>query len=357
MFKKFYTTDMSGDAKALQKRFTKIRGGAGRFSKLMAGIMTAAILMVGTFAMIAAAAFDYLGIENGSFVIDGQTYSVEILHIDNEVYLNNDSYYVPLRQTMALFGYSVNYNVPAESVDIPIYQSPDKQSFPYYSYEQKADYATDSLTMQIYGATTAPNSNMPIIEVVSPEGEKFYCQIGCETYSNAWAPPAVIIDGTTYIPLRALAYWIGGEDCVQWDSSAHDTYYTGIFEWDPETSTVTVDHGAASPSEYRDALAYMNQDGRQVVQMKENRDYVFCLTDGYSSPRIETFMVIDKRSGGYAILTEFDAELWFLMSIEFDAERDDVISLYQRTLVENGEDMGSTLYGTYDLNGLNWTYI
>jgi len=44
MFAKFYTTKMSGNAKSLQKRFSKIRAGKSKTARLMAMIMTVAIL-------------------------------------------------------------------------------------------------------------------------------------------------------------------------------------------------------------------------------------------------------------------------------------------------------------------------
>ena len=46
MLENLYTTKKSVDKKNLQNRFSKIRSGNGRFSKLMALIMFAVILLI-----------------------------------------------------------------------------------------------------------------------------------------------------------------------------------------------------------------------------------------------------------------------------------------------------------------------
>lgn len=64
MFKNFYTTGMSANAKQLQIRFTKMRSGSGRFSRIMAVIMAVAILSALSCATIVMAAVGSDGLEH-----------------------------------------------------------------------------------------------------------------------------------------------------------------------------------------------------------------------------------------------------------------------------------------------------
>lgn len=61
MFHNFYTTKMNGNAKSLQKRFAKIRSKSGRFSRLMAMIMTVAVLAATIGGAVVMAAITYEG--------------------------------------------------------------------------------------------------------------------------------------------------------------------------------------------------------------------------------------------------------------------------------------------------------
>lgn len=58
MLENLYTTKMSGDAKILQKRFSKIRSKQSRKSKITAAVMAAALAMTVLFATVAMAAID-----------------------------------------------------------------------------------------------------------------------------------------------------------------------------------------------------------------------------------------------------------------------------------------------------------
>ena len=60
MFKKFYTTQMSGSAKMLQKRFTEIRRRRGRAARLAAAVMSAvmAVSILAATAVMAAIGAD-----------------------------------------------------------------------------------------------------------------------------------------------------------------------------------------------------------------------------------------------------------------------------------------------------------
>ncbi len=82
MFQKFYTTKMSGNAKSLQKRFSKIRAGKSKAARFMAMIMTVAILAatLGGAAVLAAIGED--GLEhwdkNEIYFLDGVQFSVNV---------------------------------------------------------------------------------------------------------------------------------------------------------------------------------------------------------------------------------------------------------------------------------------
>lgn len=245
MLENLFTTKMSANKKFLQNRFLKIRSKSGWFSKTMALILSFAIAAAMLCATVVMAAMD--GVDNGIVIVNGKKQTIDIKHIENSVYLNTDSYYVPLREIFEMLDCNVNYNVPKSHV--PAYMKSD-QSFPFYAWEGKEDFVTDFITEQIYGATTGPNTNMPVIEVVSSDGEKWYCQIGSERYANAyakaWAPPVLLIGDTAYISIRAIAYYLIPENedaahSVLWDDVTHDTYYAGRMTFDERTLTLLID--------------------------------------------------------------------------------------------------------------------
>lgn len=64
MFKRFYTTQMSADGKELRLRFTKIRAGSNRGSKIISIVMAIAIALTTISATIVMAAMDNLGYGN-----------------------------------------------------------------------------------------------------------------------------------------------------------------------------------------------------------------------------------------------------------------------------------------------------
>lgn len=64
MFKNYYTTGMSADAKKLQMRFLKMRSTVGKRAKIMSVIMTAAILITTLFATVVMAAVGSDGLEH-----------------------------------------------------------------------------------------------------------------------------------------------------------------------------------------------------------------------------------------------------------------------------------------------------
>lgn len=68
-----------------------------------------------------------------------------------------------------------------------------------------------------------------------------YSEIGGE-YLSSWAPPVVIMEDKAYIPLRAVANIIGGNESVKWDDAAHDTYFDGALKFDKENKNIIINY-------------------------------------------------------------------------------------------------------------------
>lgn len=239
MLENIYTTKMSADKRQLKRRLQSVFCKPHR-SKCSVFLTATVLVLCMVCTTLAMASADRTG-ENGTLILNGKTYTIDIKHPENNRYLNTDSYYVPLRKVFELFGCRVNYDVDKSTV--PGYMK-GVHSFPYYLWDERKELAVDSVTEQIYGATSNANTNMPVIEVVSPTGTSWYCQIASESYSNAWAPPVILMDNTCYIPIRAIVYYLAvNEDIdasILWDDAAHDTVYTGQLTFDKETLTVTI---------------------------------------------------------------------------------------------------------------------
>lgn len=252
MLEGLYTTKMSADKKTLQKRFFKIRLQRGRSARLISLIISASVTAVILFATIAAAAFN----EEKSFFINGKGYAIKPILIENVLATHTDNYYVPLRKTFEALGYKVAYDVdkaryqkyidyytfPAYDTDVRRESRIDDELYidTYNSFEWQRAFVTDDIDRYIYGATFGINTQMPIIEM-SKDGVTEFCQIGSRKYSsNAYALAPVLIDGTAYIPLRAVATMLGGIDNVKWNDAKHDTYFEGILTFDEAENTITV---------------------------------------------------------------------------------------------------------------------
>jgi len=102
------------------------------------------------------------------------------------------------------------------------------------------DYVKTDVDRYIYGATYHFNRQMPIIEMVKDD-EVWACQIGSTRYNELIPAGAVVlIDGKTYIPLRAVAYIVGGQDNVKWNSEKRDTYFEGALTFNEAENIVTI---------------------------------------------------------------------------------------------------------------------
>ncbi len=253
MLENIYTTKMSANKKQLQNRFTKIRSSSGRISKMMSFIMAIFVAVTFVCATVVMAAVVN---EEEKFFINGKGYTITPILIENKLEVHTDSYYVPLRDTFEALGYDVFYDVDKSKYKNLM----DEFTFPQYDsepYSEKVDdeilkeiirtpeyylknYVKTDVDRYIYGATYHFNHRMPIIEMVKGN-EVWACQIGSTRY-NKFIPAGavVLIDGKTYIPLRAVAYIVGGQDNVKWNSEKRDTYFEGALTFNEAENIVTI---------------------------------------------------------------------------------------------------------------------
>lgn len=268
MFRIFYTTQMSSNARQLQARFTKMRSKSGRVSKIMAAVMAIMLMSAMFCATIAFAAIDGLEIKNGTLTINGKSRGIDIVYIENEMATHTDSFYVPLRDTFESLGYTIHYNVDKKK-----YQEHENgahifyrwEDFPYYNNiynttnynEWLKSLVKTEADAYIYGATFGFNYQFPIIEMVSPAGKTEFCQIGSKLYSSSSSQsnPPILIDGKSYIPIRTVAETIGGNGDVKWNESTKDTYYEGMVEFDEDTMTLSINTDWTKPVALSDTEA------------------------------------------------------------------------------------------------------
>ncbi len=338
MLENLFTTKMSMNKKKLQSRFTKIHSKNGKFPEFMAMIMTMVLAVTMICATVVMAEMDGWGLKNGVIIVNGKEQAVDIKHIESSQYLHTDSYYVPLRKVFEMLGCNVNYNVPKSNV--PDYMK-GEQSFPFYAWKGKENLVVDSVTQQIYGATAGANTNMPIIEIVSDNGEKWYCQIGSEKYTNAWAPPVLLIEDTSYISIRAIAYYLIPENedadySVLWDDFSCDTYYLGRLTFDEETLTLTIDTNAgAGSSAYKDTLnTILENDALRIMQRIESKKYLVCMVENYTQANAETCISIDKATGKIAQLEAFPLDIAVRLKLSFENE---ITFVLKQTILNSDE--------------------
>lgn len=320
MLENFYTTKMSGNKKALQKRFTRIRSHQSRAAKITAAAMAVVLVTGGVLANIVMA-----GVlnEGKNIIINGKEYDIRPILVENQRYLHTDSYYLPLRAVFEALGCCVSYNVDRSSIPEVWAVRDNTAEFPQYK-DWHLNLVKDDITAQIYGATTGKNKNMPVIEIESANGSKWYCQIGSEYYTNAWAPPVITIDGTAYIPMRAIAYYLipDGEDkgaSILWDEVAHDTYFMGRLSWDEAAGIITIDTnaeaGVAAYIKAYEQLQDMTDMG--ITQRMESRKYLVCTVENFKDENTETVIAMDKATGKIAILDNYDKSTAHKLRLSF----------------------------------------
>lgn len=285
-------------------------------------------------------------------VINGVGYDIQPMYIENIRYLHSDSYYIPLRETFEKLGCTVNYDIDRHTAPEYWHDGEYTCLFPDYSWRQ--NLVVDDLTSQIYGATFRPNANMPIIEVISASGEKWYTQIGSEAVTTdlGMLPPPILFNDQTYISIASVAGYLVPKDedmsnSILWDVEKHDRYYMGRLLWDEETQVVTIDvNNKPERSKYNQTLDILN-DKATIVQKYENNTYAICFVDDYTNDSMETCLAIEKATGKIAVLYEFDKELWWAMRAEFETNTEVVI--INRNDTEANRNINLTEYSFFEI--------
>ncbi|UKI35252.1 MAG: hypothetical protein L6V93_13730 [Clostridiales bacterium] len=150
------------------------------------------------------------------------------------------------------------------------------KAFPQYGWDGEERYAVDEISEQMYGATTSANTNMPIIEIVSPKGKKYYCQVGSCIFNGMWTPPVVVSDGKAYVSVRAIAMYLVPDEIsykeasmIGWDDIANDTYYEGRLTLDEENMTVTINENEPVQSKANNTALNL---GREIIARIESKN-------------------------------------------------------------------------------------
>ncbi len=242
MLEKLYTTKMSSSAKTLQKRFSKIRSSQGRISRIAAAVSAVTLTCTAICATVVMAAVDGLDLPDGELIINGRSYAVDIIKVPTNQTTDTDSYYIPLREVYEKLGYTVIYDV-----DKSKYADQIKYDFPYYEDQEHGptwlkSHVTNETDNYIYGQTGSYNRQFPLIEVIAPNGETEVYQVGSGGGAGFNFSCPVMVNDTVYVPIRKLAYIVGGIDNLKWDDAAHDTYYEGAVTFDKEALVITINY-------------------------------------------------------------------------------------------------------------------
>jgi beta-lactamase regulating signal transducer with metallopeptidase domain len=348
---KMLTTAMASDKNQIKRRFVMIKKAksTNRFMSVISVITAVIILTTTIFASGVLANMINAG---SNVTINGKSYDIKPIHIDNERYLYTNSWYVPLRDVFEALGCTINYDVGSDKLP----QGRELQSFP--QYEWRENLITDSITLQIYGATTLFNDNMPIIEIISAEGNILYCQIGCEFYTPfGSSPPPIIMNGKTYISIALIdGFMQNGENSnasVSWDGQKQDTYYMGKVTWDDRTNSLIIDENVKPAFEnYNKTLNYLNLDGRRIMQRIENDKYAFCLVENYTDEKYESCIAVEKFTGEIAVMGEIDKSIAHLIRINFE---DDDTVLVNKLIIGESHNNALEFYQKYNLaTGTDW---
>ena len=245
MLEKLYTRKMTGNAKTLRKRFSKIRSRQGRASRAAAAAAAVTLSCTAVFATVVMAAVDGRDVPNGQLIINGSSSGVDIVKIPTVLTTDTDSYYIPLREVFEKLGYTIVYDVDREKYSEEVRSYPT-ETFPSYDKPAPDNYdewmrslVTNDIDKYIYGQTSGYNQ-LPLIEVTAPNGDVQLWQAGCQHGFHFSGP--VMIDSTVYVPVRELAYTLGGYDNLKWDDAAHDTYYEGVVDFNKEDLVITIEY-------------------------------------------------------------------------------------------------------------------
>ena len=236
---------MTGGAKLLQNRFSEIRSGKRRVSRTAAAVTAVTLSCTAVFATVVMAAVDGRDVPNGQLIINGVSSGVDIAKIPTLITTDTDRYYIPLRDVFENLGYTIVYDADRQKYSELL---SDADIFPSYDHSINLDSSyrdwlkslvTSSTDNYIYGQTSDYNQ-FPLIEVTSPDNEVYLWQTGCLRGFHFSGP--VMIDSTVYVPLRELAYMLGGYANLKWDAYARDTYYEGVLDCDKENLIITIEY-------------------------------------------------------------------------------------------------------------------
>ena len=170
MLENIYTTKMSADKKALQKRFTKIRSKNGQFSRFMALIMTVAISVTMLCATVVMAALDKEEKELITLYSNG-----EIVELENKPFIQDNMTYFPLRETFEKLGV---FEIEGNELDwdngtiyIAVSEAEDREQM-YYTVKIDSDMIgiahskeEQERTGEKVGMLMAPAERVPVLLV------------------------------------------------------------------------------------------------------------------------------------------------------------------------------------------------
>ena len=163
MFRIFYTTQMSSNARQLQTRFTKMRSKSGRVSKLMATVMAVAIITVMATATVVMAVVDTDAPKAWTYEIYNGDKLVPVTHSPMAY---GSEYYVPLRETLNGFGITdIAYADGVATVTVPEDEiiAPFPAGTENYYYREFRINVNDKFPQLRYGDTGIALRGAPFI--------------------------------------------------------------------------------------------------------------------------------------------------------------------------------------------------
>ncbi len=183
MLENIYTTKMSAEGKTLQNRFSKIRSKSGRFSKIMALIMTLVLMASTLLATVTIAALDVETEELITLYSDG-----EVLSLNNKPFIKDNMTYFPLREMFEKLGV---FDVPGNRLE---WDNGEIHLVVKEQAESKPTFYTVTINSTMihvsHGEENADNE--VVIAAVSPALEY----------------PALLVNGKTYVPYTFIDYML-----------------------------------------------------------------------------------------------------------------------------------------------------
>ena len=244
MFKRFYTTSMSASKKELQARFMKIRSDTGKMARMMSLVMAAALIFVTAFAAVVMAAVEAQNTDSIMILYNGKEQAVNHTPFEYE-----QEIYVPLRDVLKICGIG-DENISYDNGEITVTFTPE-------------NFGGSSVR-----ATIRINQSGIVFDRDSE-----YRIMGIKG-ARSTTHPALLADGTTYIPagmvLRMKNYYIAEDydDRVYLDLLGK----LEIRRYDSEGKYDAVISGAIdvnNPNKY-DPSSYCGRDEKVVIGTAED---------------------------------------------------------------------------------------